>query len=109
MSLSEQEFLAGFAASFTEQFIARLKQEGLVHDDRPLLTLDEAAARLGVSMTMIRELTNGVDGEPPRLATVKVSPRGHQRGVGMKGIRVEPREIDRFLEQARRAAAVRDE
>lgn len=92
MSQSEHDFLAGFAATFTEQFIARLKQEGLVHDDRPLLSTREAAARLGLGERTFVEMC-----ERGEVASLMVA-KGTRR--------VEPREIDRYLEQQRRAALV---
>lgn len=98
----DDERMAGFAHLVVEHLIARLKDEGLVHDDRPPLTLEQTAVRLGVSRRVITDMTRGVDGRPPVLATIKVGAGEDERGPGHKGIRVEPREIDRYLQQRRR-------
>lgn len=90
MSQAEHDFLAGFAATFTEQFIARLKQEGLVHDDRPLLSTRDAAARLGIGERTLTEMC-----ERGEIASLVIA-KGTRR--------VEPRELDRYLEEQRRAA-----
>lgn len=101
MTSPEEQSLAGLMDAFMERFVARLKDEGLYHDDRPPLTLEEAAARLNVSRRVIGDMIKpGPGGEPPALAVVKVIPTGH------KGLMIEPREIDRFLEQQRRASWV---
>ncbi len=95
MSEPEQEFLTGFAAQVVEQFIARLKEEGLVHDDRPLLSVPEAAKRLGLGERTLGKLIAGEGGEPPKIASLIVA--GGTR-------KIEPREIDRYIEEARRLA-----
>lgn len=106
MTVPEQAFLAGFAQQVAALTVQALKDEGLYHDDRPPLTPDEAAVRLGVSRRVLGEMINGVDGQPPVLATVKVGAvRGDKRGPGMKGVRIEAGEIDRYLEQQRRLSA----
>lgn len=100
MTVPEQAYLAGLAQQIAREVIAGLKDEGLVHDDRPPLTLEEAATRLNVSRRVIGDMIKSQDGQPPALATVKVIPGGH------KGVMIEPAEIDRFLEQQRRLSWV---
>lgn len=98
MTVHDETFLAGFASAIVEQFIARVKEEGLYHDDRPPLTLEQAAARLNVSRRVLGDMIKpGPNGEPAALATIKVIPGGH------KGWMVECAEIDRYLAAARRA------
>ena len=90
------------ANQVAELIVAKLKDEGLVRDDRPLLDIPAAAARLGVSERTLGDMYRGFRDErsgewrPPVLASITVG-----RG-GRKGVRVEPGEIDRYLEQCRR-------
>jgi hypothetical protein len=94
--------MLGIAAHIASDVVRQLKDQGLVHDDRPLLTLDQAARRLGVSDRVMGDLTrgkpaqDGKPGQPAVIATVKVIPQGH------KGVMVEPAELDRYIEQQRR-------
>lgn len=91
----DEDFVAGLMGQFLELFVARLKDEGLVHDDRPLLSLPEVAKRLGLGDRTVGEMLESRDGQPPRLASIVVNK------VTRK---VEPRELDRYLEQQRRAS-----
>jgi hypothetical protein len=100
MTQTEQDYLSGLAAQTAALVIAGLKDEGLIRDDRPLLSLEEAATRLGVSRRVIGDMTKGVEGKPPVLATVKVGASDDSH----KGVKVEPAEIDRYLETQRRLA-----
>ena len=99
-------YAPGFAVQVAELVVAKLKDEGLVHDDRSPLTEQEAAARLSVSERVLRDMIRGfrdASGEwrPPVLASILVG-----KG-GWKGVRVEVAEIDRYLEGQRRLALVR--
>ena len=98
MTETDKQYLTGLGAQVAALVAQRLKEEGLVHDDRPLLSLEEAAVRLGVSRRVMGDMTRGVDGSPPVLVTVRVGTGGH------KGVKVEPAEIDAYLERLRLAA-----
>ena len=96
MTVPEPEFLAGFAAQVAQATVEAIKAEGILHDDRPLLSVAEVAERLGVKERLAREM---VGGESPRLASMIV-------GNGAR--RVEAAEVDRYLAE-RRAAEARHE
>jgi hypothetical protein len=76
---------------------AELARPGAAPDDRPLLSVFQTAERLGVKERTVRELIAwGDDGNPPRLASIIV-------GNGAR--RIEPREVDRYIERQRMLAA----
>lgn len=96
----------GFAAQVAELVVAKLKDEGIVHDERPPLTEEQAAARLGVSTRVFRDMHRGWRDErgeyhAPIIASILVGKGGR------KGVRFEPAELDRYLEGQRRLALSR--
>ena len=95
MTQTEQAYLVGLAAQVAAQVVQRLKDEGLVHDDRPLLSTKEAAERLGIGeRTMVEMITPG-DGKEPVIPSII---------VGKGGRKIEPAELDRYIEEQRRLA-----
>lgn len=83
----DQEDVAAVAAAVLEAL-------GAQPDDRPPLTVAEAGKRLGVSERAVRTLVNGVNGKPPKLASILV-------GDGAR--RVEQAELDRYKASLRSA------
>jgi hypothetical protein len=94
---AEQAYLTGMGAQVAELVVRRLLDAGLHHDDRPLLSPREAAERLGIGERTLTDLiAPGPGGEPPVIESLI---------VGRGGRKIEPREIDRYLEDCRRRAA----
>lgn len=106
---TERDYLTGLAAQVAALVVSRLKDEGVLHDDRPLLSVPDAARRLGVSERVMGDMIRGFkdpktgEQQPPVLASVLVG-----KG-GQKGVKVEPAEIDRYLERQRRLAWSRED
>lgn len=69
-------------------FIAGLERP----DDRPLLSVKEAAARLGISEKSMRDLVNRKGNRPPRIPSVVI-------GDGAR--RIEPAALDAYIAQGR--------
>lgn len=89
MTAVEQEYLDKLAEAFTERVLANLNA---ARDDRPLLTVKEAAERLGISEKSMRDLINEPRGRKPRIRSVVI-------GDGAR--RIEPAEIDVYLAERR--------
>lgn len=95
---AEQDYLVGLAAQVAAQVVQSLKDEGLVHDDRPLLSTQEAAARLGIAAKTMDEMLKG---EGVYAESGPVIP---SLLVGKGRRKVEPRAIDEYIEQQKRLA-----
>lgn len=87
MTATEQDYLDQLADAVAAKVLAALDSP---RDDRPLLRLAEVADRLGISVKSVKDLVNGRDGNPPKLASFRVGPAEHSRVVA-------PADLDAYI------------
>lgn len=84
----EDEAWDALAERLAEKVAAKLE----IPDDRPLLSVKEAAARLGISEKSMRDLVNRKGDRAPRIPSVVI-------GDGAR--RIEPATLDAYIAQGR--------
>lgn len=93
MIVDEQAYLEQLATAVAEKVLAQLNPPP---DDRPLIGIKELGRRLGISEKSARDLVNGRDGRPPKIASFKVGPSEGSRVVA-------PADLDEYIADRREA------
>lgn len=86
-----EQFLEGFKRDLARLIVEATRD--LAPKDR-LLTLEEVAERLNISLRTARGLTYRIGGNPPQLPSLKV-------GTGQGATRVEESQLEAFVERRR--------
>lgn len=89
-------YLQGLVEEIASRVAEKLRGEMPAAQTDPLRKIEEVARQLGISDRSARDMVNGRDGQPPKLASLKVGPSEGSRVVRQS-------EIDRYVVQQEQA------